>query len=128
MNTHKQEYELEQRRYNFVRIWGRRYNHMSLRAAGTTTNKSHAAGKEILSREEFMEWCKDKDNMDAFISMYFDWMQNDFALWYCPSIDRIDPEKGYTKDNIQWMVFSENCEKNHKDPITHAQLKEGVYE
>ena len=123
MTENKKAYELEQRRYNFTRIWHRRYNHMALRAAGTTTNKSHAAGKDIMTKEEFFAWCKTKDVMDLFVTMYFEWMMDDFSLILCPSIDRINPERGYTVDNIQWMTFSENCEKNHKDPITHAQMR-----
>lgn len=112
--AYNEAYELEQRRYNFVRMWGRRYNHMSLRAKGMTTNKSHAAGKDIMSREEFMDWCKQRHNLLMFIVLYIDWSASGFDLTLCPSIDRIDPDEGYTLTNIQWMTFSENCEKNHK--------------
>jgi len=114
MNDRKSNYELEQRRYNFVRIWGRRYNHMSLRAIGHTTNKSHATGKDIMTREEFMDWCKQKANFVPFMVMYLDWVASGFDLSLCPSIDRIDPDEGYIIGNIQWLTFSDNCEKNHK--------------
>lgn len=115
-------YETEQRRYNFVRMWGKRYAHMKARAEGRSTNKSHAADKELMSRDEFFEWCKKIENIDAFITLWFDWVESGFKLWCTPSVDRRDSNKGYTADNIQWMSFSDNCEKNNKNPITHEEL------
>lgn len=31
---------------------------------------------------------------------------------YHPSVDRIDPNKGYTPDNCRWVLFAINCFKN----------------
>lgn len=117
-------YEAEQRRYNFLRMWKKRYYHMKSRAEGRATNASHAQGKDLMTLEEFMEWCKLPENLMLFIGMWYEFAEADFPLWLSPSVDRIDPNLGYTADNIQWMTFSENCEKNHKDPITHKMLKE----
>lgn len=118
-------YQRHQRRYNFIRIWQKRYAHMKARADGRSTNKSGAAGHELMSQDEFFAWCMDKENLDTFLALYYDWMQADFALWCSPSIDRIDPKLGYIAINIQWLSFSDNCEKNNKDPITHRSLSYG---
>jgi hypothetical protein len=117
-------YQKEQRQFNFIRIWGKRYAHMKARHEGRSTNYSHCQGKGLMSQEEFFDWCKDFVNLQEFLTLYFDWASADFPLYSSPSIDRIDPNKGYVAGNIQWMSFSDNCEKNHKDPITHKVMIE----
>lgn len=116
----------EHRRYNFLRIWCKRYYHMTARHNGNATHYSHSEGKGIMTKEEFFEWCKHPDQMAVFVGIYFDWMTADFPLGLSPSIDRIDSELGYVAGNIQWLTFDQNTEKNHKhvDPIT----KKMVYE
>lgn len=112
----------ENRRYNFLRIWDKRYFHMKARHEGRASHYSHCEGKGLLSHEEFILWCKNFDNLNVFLAIYFDWASNGFNRWDSPSIDRIDSTKGYTADNIQWLSFANNCEKNHKDPITHQEM------
>lgn len=116
-------YQTEQRRYNFVRIWQKRYAHMKARNEGRSTNSSHASGKGMMSQEAFFIWCKEVENMDKFLTLYFEWMSQGFPLYLSPSIDRIYPSRGYTAKNIQWMAFDENCEKNNKHPITHERMR-----
>lgn len=111
----------EQRRYNFIRIWQKRYARMVARHEGRSTNSSGAAGQGICTADEFFVWCKQIENLDAFIAIYYDWFNADFALSYVPSVDRIDPTKGYTCDNLQWLSFEENCRKNNINPIDHSQ-------
>jgi len=36
-------------------------------------------------------------------------------------IDRIDPDKGYTKDNCQWITQSENSKKRNKQRKTNGR-------
>lgn len=115
----KRAYEQDYFRYNFLRIWQRRYSQMLGRAEGRSTNKSHAQGKDIMSKDDFLIWCKEFDNLDAFMSLWFVWAEHGFKLWWAPSIDRIHSDKGYTIGNIQWMGFAENCKKNNKSPIDH---------
>lgn len=109
---------LAKRHYDFITIWTRRYHHMKARNEGRSTNKSNAQGKELMTKEEFMVWCKSKPHFIIFIVMYMEWVEDDFSLWSAPSIDRIDSEKGYSADNIQWLTFSDNCIKNNRDPQT----------
>lgn len=117
------EWQADQRRYNMLRIWDKRYAHMLARQRGVASHQSNGAlGKDICTKDEFIAWCKHFDNLQEFISIYFDWAANGFQRWDSPSIDRIDPTKGYTCDNIQWLSFAANCEKNNKDPITHKEM------
>lgn len=120
-------YLREARRYNFLNIWAKRYAHMKARHEGRATHFSHCEGKGLLSREKFFEWCKDFENMQAFLTIYFEWASEDFPLGLSPSIDRIDSTKGYTEGNLQWLTFDQNTEKNHKyvDPITKKMMPIG---
>jgi hypothetical protein len=122
------QWHLEQRRYNFVRIWTKRYAHAKARHEGRATHYSHCEGKGLMSREEFFVWCKTPKNLDTFIALYFDWAMADFPLGLSPSIDRIDPTKGYVDGNLQWLTFDQNSEKNHWfiDPITKKIIREAV--
>ena len=99
---------------------------MKARHDGHSTNYSHSNGKGILSKEEFLEWCMDFDNLQAFITLYFDWAAAEFDLSLSPSVDRINPDEGYVVGNLQWLAFNENCEKNHKyiDPRTKKMVRE----
>lgn len=119
-------YLKEARRYNFLNIWARRYAHMKARHEGRATHFSHCEGKGLLSRDEFFAWCKNFDNLNIFVAIYFDWAEADFPLGLSPSIDRIDPELGYVEGNLQWLTFDQNTEKNHKyvDPITKKMVRE----
>jgi len=114
-------YQTEQRRYNFIRIWQKRYAHMVARHEGRSTNSSGAQGNGICTKDEFFVWCKQIENLDTFVGIYYDWFNADFPLHLSPSIDRIDPSKGYTCDNLQWLSFEENCRKNNINPIDHSQ-------
>jgi len=106
------------RRYDFITIWSRRYYHMTSRNQGRSTNKSGAQGKDMMTKDEFLAWCKSKPQFIIFLVMWQEWYEDDFSLWSAPSVDRIDSKKGYTVDNIQWLTFSDNCIKNNRDPQT----------
>lgn len=116
----------EARRYNFVNIWSKRYAHMKARHEGRATHFSHCEGKGLMSRDEFFDWCKDTENMNVFLAIYFDWVLADFPLGLSPSIDRIDSTKGYVNGNLQWLTFDQNSQKNHWyiDPITKKKVRE----
>lgn len=110
-----------QRRYNFINIWQKRYAHMLARHDGRATTRSGAEGKGIMDREEFFAWCREFENLDIFLAIYYDWAGNGFNRWDSPSIDRINSELGYVAGNIQWMSYSENCKKNNINPIDHSE-------
>ena len=58
----------------------------------------------VLTLEEFRDFCKETNYIE---------LKGRFGK--CMSIDRKNPNKGYSKDNIQIMSVSNNCAKQHSD-------------
>ena len=54
------------------------------------------------------EWLMSRDN---FKDMHTKWIESDMKSDLRPSVDRINPLKPYTKDNIQLMTWGENDKK-----------------
>lgn len=46
-----------------------------------------------------------------------------FQCWDSPSLDRLNPSKGYTEDNVVWCIFGVN---SFKQSLTLEQFKEQV--
>lgn len=87
----------------------RTYRNMKSRVVGVLKNKRHLyEGLEILDKKEFYKWSMEESN---FMYLYRDWVFSGCDLKLSPSIDRIDPEKGYVIGNIQWLTFSQNCSR-----------------
>lgn len=101
---------------------------MKARHEGRSDHFSHCQGKGLISKEEFFEWCKDFDNFQAFLTIYFEWASEGFPNGLTPTIDRVNSKLGYTKDNIQWLSFNDNSLKNHWfiDPISKKRIQEKV--
>ena len=76
------------------------------------TKTSKLIGKEILSRDEFIEWCF--GNIESFNSIYNEWKKSGFKRKLSPSIDRIDNSKGYSIGNMRWITQQENSIKYNK--------------
>jgi len=77
-----------QRRYSFTTIWTRRYADMKARTDGQRSKRSASSGKECLSKEDFIEWCKSQPHFTIFLVIYMDWVRSDFNPMLCPSVDR----------------------------------------
>ena len=73
-----------------------------------------------------MKWLVTKyANDPLYIKLYKEWVDSNYDKWKAPSIDRIDSEKPYIKDNIQLMSWQENCDKEHervKRPVNQYTL------
>ncbi len=52
-----------------------------------------------------------------FLTQYKNWQKNNFKRKFAPSIDRIDNNKGYTLDNLQFISQSINSRKDYKKKI-----------
>ena len=93
------------------------YNNMTRRVTGYV--KPHLyKGLDICSRDVFYDWSL---NNESFNYLYIDWVNSGFKRALSPSIDRIDTNKGYLSENIQWITLSENSKKGaisrHKKTI-----------
>lgn len=49
------------------------------------------------------------------LSLFSKWKESNFDFNFKPLLDRIDPSKGYSIENIQWLTFRENLLKSKKD-------------
>lgn len=84
----------------------RLYRNMKSRVEGVQKLKYHLyKGKDILSKEEFYTWSL---NNPDFHRLFENYENSGYERKLAPSPDRIDANKGYTIDNIQWVTMSEN--------------------
>lgn len=87
----------------------RTYRNMLSRVTGVQSKKSHLyLGKEILNKEDFYNWALKND---TFLMLFKNWTEKNYDRKLTPSIDRIDPKKGYTLSNIRWLTHSENSRR-----------------
>ena len=54
-------------------------------------------------------------NDKHYLDLCEKWMESGFDKYFKPSIDRINPDGGYTKDNIQMVTWGENRRKGDKE-------------
>lgn len=46
-----------------------------------------------------------------FNKLFAIWIENEYNTIYTPSINRIDSNRGYVLDNMQWLTHQENSRK-----------------
>lgn len=84
------------------------YNSMCYRCKSLKTYKK----LKLLSKDEWTIWTS--HNMYKFLKLYKNWQASGYKIACAPSIDRIDNNRGYEIDNIQWLTQSQNCRKSNK--------------
>jgi hypothetical protein len=62
-------------------------------------------GKELLPKEDFLSFTI---HDPQFHAVFENWVVSGYEMRLTPSINRIDPSKGYTLENIEWISFSAN--------------------
>jgi hypothetical protein len=84
----------------------RLYRNMQSRVTGVQKKKAHLyKGLELLDREPFYRWAiSNKD----FNKLYNMWVLSEYDRKLCPSVNRIDPGRGYELDNMEFITHSEN--------------------
>jgi len=80
------------------------------------TKKSHCKrnGIEFNITEDFLYNLWEKQNGKCFytnLEMNNSLKQKGFQSWDSPSLDRLNPEKGYVQDNVVWCIFAVNSFK-----------------
>jgi len=84
----------------------RTYRNMKSRVSGIQWRKAHLyKDLSILPREEFYEWAL--GNPD-FWSLFSIWKDSGYSRRLTPSINRIDSNRGYELNNIEWLTHSAN--------------------
>lgn len=96
----------------------RTYRNMQSRVEGILKGKCHLyEGKAICTREEFYEWAL---STTEFHWLYDRWVNRGHKPGDSPSIDRIDPDKGYTLGNMRWLTHADNSSRIRRKP-SHAE-------
>lgn len=87
----------------------RKYRNMLSRVRGIQKLKAHLyANKQILTKDEFYKWAKNHEDFKTLWSCY---IKNNRQRSLAPSIERIDPKKGYIVENMEWITHSENSKR-----------------
>jgi hypothetical protein len=107
-------YDKDRIRNNFDYIFLHRYSCMRSRVEGRTSRHYNVRGREICSKEDFVEWCWSSDVIKEFVALHKKWKDSGYQRKLSPSIDRIDNNLGYTVDNIQWLTQQQNTIKFKK--------------
>lgn len=85
----------------------RLYRNMQSRVEGI--QKAHLyEGKDLLDRESFYQWALTSND---FHSLFKSYEESAYDRKLAPSVDRVDSEKGYTLDNMEWVTHSENSRR-----------------
>ena len=111
---HYSDYDKNRHRNNIDRLFKNKYSGMKTRVLGKNTHKSSVEGKKLLSHKDFLIWCYERDNMIMFLRLYEKWKNGKYARKLCPSIDRINNDKGYILGNLQWITQQQNSIKHSK--------------
>jgi hypothetical protein len=87
----------------------RTYRNMLSRITAVQAHKKHLyEGKELLDKAEFHQWAI---NHPEYNRLYDEWVASGYDRKLSPSVDRIDPDKGYELENMQWLTHSENSRR-----------------
>lgn len=89
----------------------RKWNGMSNRCKNGGPRNQSYLGLPVLPKEEFLSWALEQP---SFHSLWEKWVASGHELSCSPSIDRIDPNKGYVIDNIQFLSLGANVGKKNK--------------
>lgn len=91
------------------------YKQMNKRAA--------KKGMQIMKRSEFLRWT---EVSDEYQRLHREWEAADYERRLAPSIDRRNNEKGYEKDNLQFLTQRENSKKSHADVDRDRSRCQGI--
>lgn len=115
-------YDQNRHRYSIQRIFNHRYAGIGVRCRGVG-KICKVTGMSYLSKQEWNDWCYESYNYEKFIEIYKNWVDSGFTHKLSPSIDRINNNLGYTKDNLQWLTQSNNSSKGNRDTKTGIKKK-----
>jgi|OM-RGC.v1.012504837 hypothetical protein len=94
-----------------------KWSQIRQRVAGDSCHDPYGnyCGKQRCSEQEFVDFCNQQK--EKLLAMWHRYLQSDRDLKHAVSIDRIDPNKGYTIDNLQFVTYGYNSWKDHLRPV-----------
>jgi len=92
----------------------RAYRNMQSRISGIQKAKFHLyVGLSLLGRQEFYNWAH---KSAEFKRLYGLWVASGFDRCLTPSVDRVNSNRGYILDNMEWVTHSENSRRGALSP------------
>lgn len=96
----------------------RTYRNMQSRVKGILKQKAHLyEGLPIMPREQFYMWAMSSKTFNALFDA---WAEAGYKCGDSPSIDRIDPDKGYVIGNVRWLTHRENSALSRRNRQTRT--------
>lgn len=83
----------------------RKYRNMLSRVRGVQGKHHLYLGLPILPKQQFYDWASSHKDFKILFEAY---KNSNYERKLAPSVDRIDPTRGYTLDNMRWVTHSEN--------------------
>lgn len=84
----------------------RAYSNAKARVSGVQKERAHIyLGLPIMDREAFYAWARDNPDFWRLFRM---WTMAGFPMKLTPSLNRIDPRRGYVAGNVEWVTHSVN--------------------
>lgn len=125
-NKMKKEKYPKYKKNNIKQFLLHTYGNMKGRVEGKKreSDKKYYLGLPILNKEEFLNWAINDIN---FLRIHKNWVINNYDTRLSPSINRIDPRKGYTLNNIEWMTHSMNCRLANVTKINNDKAVMAIY-
>lgn len=78
----------------------RAYRNMQSRVEGVTSRDNYV-GLPLMDRDEFYAWAAGDP---TFLVLYRNWKKAGYPRALSPTVRRIDPDLGYTRDNVMWAT------------------------
>lgn len=100
-----------------------KYAHITLRCRGGSTDTyGHYLGMDYLSIIEWVDFCN--KNMARIEKLWGDYLNSGKSLKFAVSIDRINNEKGYLIDNMEFVTHGYNSWKRSAIRPVMAKLRD----
>lgn len=95
---------------NYHRIFNGYFVGSYSAAKWRTKSKSRYIGLELMSKEDWKLFLE--DTIEDRKVLWDEYVASGFKLRFAPSLDRIDPTKGYIQNNCRWIRQHENSARN----------------
>ncbi len=93
----------------------RLYRNMKSRVTGVQHQKFHLyAGCSLLDKECFYQWALDSP---VFHNLFTIWELSNYDRKLTPSVDRVDSNRGYSIDNMEWVTHSVNSSRGARNKL-----------
>lgn len=103
----------------------RAYRNMKSRVTGIQKQKAYLyKDKDLLLKENFYIWSK---NNNDFYRLYKAWVLADYNQKLTPSVNRIDSNKGYLIENMEWITHSMNSGLSSVTKKSRNKEKQIIY-